>query len=98
MRHASRHCRGLPLDNMMVNSGGILDVFSDHLHTAIRNIRNRAVTRQRPGSELDLCDPAAQTAFASTSIYQHIEPFASSQKMLVGTPNALPGNCWNLAS
>ena len=48
--------------------GRDIEMLSDHLHTAVRYVGNRAVTRQRAGAELDLGETPAHAAFALASI------------------------------
>jgi hypothetical protein len=48
------------------------EVFGDHLHAALRHVRDRAITRQA-GSELDLREASAHASFAATSICQHVD-------------------------
>jgi hypothetical protein len=47
---------------------GNFGIFGDYLQAALRYVRDRAVARQRAGSELDLCDPFAMATLALTSI------------------------------
>jgi hypothetical protein len=47
---------------------GNVDVFGDHLDAAVRNVRDRAVARQRASPELDLREPSTETTFAFTAI------------------------------
>ena len=50
-----------------------LEIFGDHLHATRRNIRNRAIARQRPRAAQDLCDPPAQATFTLPPIRIHID-------------------------
>jgi hypothetical protein len=60
------------------------DIFGDHLHAALRHIRDRAITRQA-GPELNLGDAPAQAPFTSTSICQHVDPRPCSIKVYSGS-------------
>src|SRR5689334_16744161 len=47
-----------------------LEIFGNHLDAAVRNIRDRAVARQR-GPRLDLRYPPAWAAFGLSAINEH---------------------------
>ena len=54
--------------------GRRIKMFGDDLHTAIRNVGDHAVPRQRPGAELNLGEAPAQATLASTTIgCQHVD-------------------------
>ena len=50
---------------------GHIEIFSDNPHTAIRYVRNRAITRQRADPELNLCRPVTGATFAFSPIRKH---------------------------
>ena len=49
--------------------GRNIEILGDHLDPAIRYVRDRAITRQRTGAELDLGETPAQAPLALTSIH-----------------------------
>jgi hypothetical protein len=49
--------------------GRNIEMLGDDLHASIRYVGDRAITRQRPGSELDFRETPAQAALASASIH-----------------------------
>jgi hypothetical protein len=51
-----------------------VDIFGDNLHPALRYVRDRAIPRQRSGTELDLCEASAHATLALTSIREHVDP------------------------
>jgi hypothetical protein len=48
--------------------GGDIDVFGDHLHATVGNIRDRTVAWQGAGPELDLGETPAESTFACTTV------------------------------
>ena len=51
--------------------GGHVEIFSDHPHTAIRYVRDRAIARQRADPKLNLGRPLTGATFALSPIRKH---------------------------
>jgi hypothetical protein len=69
-RVACRQCDG--------EYSGNFGIFCDHLQAALRQVGDRAVSRQRTAPELNLRGSSAFLTFASTSIHQHVDPLSRS--------------------
>src|SRR6185312_10167971 len=75
--------------------GRRVEMLGDDFHTAVRNVCDHAVARQRAGPELDFREAPAQTTLASTTIGgQHIDLLPHPYRS-IGTALCLQGKRWN---